>query len=168
VVVAPVSSEHTTASLTALAGHLPAMLQRDARDTLVDCGRFSASSSTRQIVEAADVVVVVTRPDAEGLASAHLACRWLDGVTSRVRVVVVGDRPYPQAEAEAVLQLPVVMIANDARAAAALAGRASGRSLTRSALIRSARAIVADLAAIDPRPHRDRMAAQHAGAGVDA
>lgn len=152
VLTAPASSEHAVASLAALAGRLPMLLAQDECDVVVDAGRFLPSGPTRDVVEAADVVAVVARPDAEGLAAAHLACRWLDrSVAGVVRVVVVGERPYPQEEAAAVLGRPVTVVADDARAAAALAGGGNLRALRRSGLIRSTRALVADLAATRQR-----------------
>lgn len=67
----------------------------------------------------------------------------------RVEVVLVGTGPYPPEQVEQALGRKVLgVLAQDERAAAALAGRAgSARLLARSALLRSARPLVAVLAA---------------------
>jgi hypothetical protein len=146
--LAPVSAEQASASLTALRGGLVAALAGLDADVLVDCGRLDPSSPAFDVAMGADLLVMVARPVVSEVH--HLSTR-LASISSRaVSVLMVGDRPYEVSEvagavgAEALGTLPA-----DGRAASALTdGHANAlRVLRRSRLLRDARALAESLAA---------------------
>lgn len=118
-------------------------LRRSPDPVIVDVGRLEPSSPAMGLMEDADVVCVVSRPVAEQLIPAASVVTSLD----RAGIVLIGEGPYTSAEVTSQLGVPVLgVIANDRRAAAALAQGGSGRAVTRSALLRSARVLAETLA----------------------
>jgi hypothetical protein len=118
----------------------------DGVDVIADCGRLNARAPTGPVLAAASDVLVVARPRAEEL---HPAAHRLRAVASTVTLsglILVGDRPYGRDEVASQLGVRVAgVVAHDPRAAAALAGGGSARTLRRSALLRSVRTFVDDL-----------------------
>jgi MinD-like ATPase involved in chromosome partitioning or flagellar assembly len=122
-----------------------------APDLVLDCGRIQPGA-TGQVaaVAVSDHVLVVTRPTLEAVAST----RWIadrlnraDGNGSSAGLVLSGNGPAPALEAASALELELLAVVPDDRVgAAALRGDAirSGR-LARSALVSSARSLVAAL-----------------------
>lgn len=122
---------------------------------VADVGRLLPESPALSVVQAADVLLMVARPTVEGYGHLRTRLRWLDqlassgGTLPAVGVVLVASvrRGDPTADlaamlAHARLQVPVVgVIADDPGAAEALGSRRS-RAVTRSMLVRSARALV--------------------------
>lgn len=108
------------------------------RTVVVDLGRLAPGAPTAGIAEAADVLCVVARPVPEQLIpAAAIAKAWRNG-----GIVLIGDSPYSPADVAAQLDVRVHgVLADDARAAGALATGGGGRNLARSALMRSARAL---------------------------
>ena len=150
-VVAPASTEQATAGVAVLATRLPPLVDSDrAGDTIVDCGRLFPGSPARQLAESADVALVVTAASAEALTGLQPVVADLASSAAAVQVVLVGTDPYRPDDAAAFLGVPVAAVAWDARAAAALAGRRSARSLPRSLLVRSVRSLVDQLLATRP------------------
>ena len=107
-------------------------------------------SPARPLFDSADLAVVVATAEADALTGLRQARSWLGDATSNLRVVTVGGHPYGPRESAAFLQLSVFVVASDARAAEAMAGRRRARSLQRSSLVRSVRSLIGDL--LDPRP----------------
>jgi len=140
VLSAPVAADHTTSSLTAVAGRLATLLAAVGEaDVVVDGGRVWPGSPVWQLAAAADVLGVVIRPVPEEISAVYARRDTLSRVGPAVRVITVGSRPYPPDDIAATLQLPVSTLADDSKAAAALAGRGRVRDLARTALVRSAR-----------------------------
>jgi MinD superfamily P-loop ATPase len=120
-------------------------------DLVLDCGRIQPGA-TGQVAALAvsDQVLVVTRPTIEAVAST----RWIadrlnraDGNGSSAGLVLSGHGPVPSLEAASALGLELLAVVPEDRVgAAALRGDAirSGR-LARSALVSSARVLVAAL-----------------------
>lgn len=122
-------------------------LRASSDSVLVDVGRFGPASPATPLVEDADVVCVVSRPVAEQLIPAASLVTGLD----RAGIVLVGEGPYTSAEVTAQLGVPVLaVLADDRRAADSLVQGGSGRAVTRSALMRSAR-VLAEVLAMDQR-----------------
>lgn len=116
------------------------------RPVLVDAGRLSPLSPVRGLVERADRLVVVARPEVEELHALNTRIGDLRTATrDRISVLLVGDRPYRPADVASQLGVDVVgFLADDRRAAEAISGHGravSSRTLRRSALARSARAV---------------------------
>jgi MinD-like ATPase involved in chromosome partitioning or flagellar assembly len=121
----------------------------DGIDVLIDLGRLTGRHEASSLLEVADVSVVVIRPTLSSVVPARPLLRDLKARGGAVSVLVVGDRdPYSAAEIGAVLEVgSVVTIAQDADAASVFsAGEPMGWRFPRSALVRSARAVVAQLA----------------------
>ncbi len=134
---------------------------RDAAgvDVLVDCGRVTPGTPVLTVLTAADAVVLCVRPSVEAYAHLRERLRWLAGPlrmgqVGRVPVGVLMISAAKDGRAVEDLQrllehdgLPVPVIgqlADDAKAAAILSGRRSGR-LQNTLLVRSARELSAGL-----------------------
>lgn len=111
VLTAPPSGEQTRAALAMLPGLLP-VLAGAGWDVLVDCGRLEAASSNAAVFAAADLALLVCRPQ---LPDLNAAAVWLDSrpelVTApagRLVVVLSGSGPYGPAEVAAALHVEVL------------------------------------------------------------
>ena len=142
---------------------LPAGFAEIGADVLVDCGRLDVAPPTLPLLRAADVTVLVARPDAAGIAHAEPRLRMLAHAGVTTSVVLVGERPYRAAEVHAALaERGIAMgvlgaVAEDRAAAKRLAGAPrSERALGRSLLIRSARLLADALDSRLARPVDDR------------
>lgn len=154
-VLAPTSGEQAAVALMSMRGRLPtALAGLRGVDVLVDCGRLEGTSAAIDLASAADLLVWVTRPDVVEIHHLHARIAAV-GRRQASAVLLVGDTPYNAAEVGAALELPVLgAIAVDGRAATALRGDGGGRSLDRSALFRSARAVAEVIVAV-PEPTVD-------------
>jgi len=144
--VGPVSADAASSLDRELAVAGPAVFP-DGVDTVVDCGRILADApGQREILNAAEHVVVVIRPDAAGLAHAL----WtLDVVRTIVTAgsifpVVVGSSPFQVKEIEQALEAPlVVAIPFDEKSAAMACGSpGKPKRFARSSLVASVRRLV--------------------------
>ena len=146
VLIAPVSAEQATASLSALRGGLTHVLDEVGFDVLVDCGRLDPSSPAFDLATNASVLVMVARPVVAEVH--HLSARLGSAKPRAVSLLMVGDRPYSVSEVgELVGASPLGTLPVDARAAAVLAeGHPNAaRLLRRSQLLRDARALAEGL-----------------------
>ena len=123
-------------------------------DVIVDVGRLGPGSPARPFVAAADVVLMVARPDVEQLQPAARNLQVLAGERRPVAWVLVGARPHGPVEVEDVYGFDVAgVIAHDRRGADAVEGSGTRKRIERSALMRSATSLAADLAArLHPEP----------------
>ncbi|MGF1645862.1 MAG: hypothetical protein ACFCVF_02920 [Kineosporiaceae bacterium] len=135
--------------------HVARALRESPADVLADCGRLAGASPVEAVVNAADLVVVVSRDSAADLAHlrtrlSRLESRPAAGTVGVVLVVAEGRRSRVVADvgrllAGAGLAAPVLgAIAQDRRGADALAAADALRA-SRSSLVRSARALVRPL-----------------------
>lgn len=124
-------------------------------DVLADCGRYLSNDGVRPLIEASDVVVVVTGSSLRAARSSArlipVLCEVLDltpGEPGLSLLVVGPGRPYASAEIAAGCGLPLLGELPDDRSAAAVwsDGVPPGRTFRRSALQRAARRL-ADLLA---------------------
>jgi hypothetical protein len=148
-VVAPVGAEATQAALEALGPGLGWLWTAgDEVDVIVDCGRLPLPPSPlAALVEAATLLMFVTRPTAPGVVSLrHRLSSLPPGLRERSVAVVVGDRPYGADEVAAVLGIPVVGVLADDPVAAAAFGSLEPARMGRSALLRSACVVAEELA----------------------
>jgi MinD-like ATPase involved in chromosome partitioning or flagellar assembly len=146
VLVGPVGAEQSLAALSALRGGLHKALASLSTDVLVDCGRLDPGTPTDEVVNHADLLVVVARPVVAEVH--HLTTRLATLRPKALSLLLVGDRPYTVAEVAATVGAsPLASLPADPRAALALAEGmpwASG-ALRRSRLLRSARAVATAL-----------------------
>ena len=124
-----------------------AMAEGGELDIIADCGRLWPDSPASGVVRRANMTLLLTRPDVEGVVQAQLRATALqeDGVEpERLAVVVVGKEPYGEEAVAEALDVPVLgTLAYDRRMTAVLSGQQAGRRLrmSRSALLRSARSL---------------------------
>lgn len=141
VVVAPPAAEQARRALRLVVRPLAQVLaELPDTDTIVDAGRLRPDSAIEPLLRAADAVLVVCRPRVEEVQHLPARLRALRPTLAQVGLLLIGDRPYPPAEVAAALDTEVVaVLADDARAAAALVGGEGARHLRRSPLLRSVR-----------------------------
>ncbi|MGH9209976.1 MAG: hypothetical protein ACRD2C_04770 [Acidimicrobiales bacterium] len=144
--VGPVGAEQAIAALSALRGELHRTLSTLGSDVLVDCGRLDPGSPVVDVVNHADLLVVVARPIVAEVH--HLATRLTTLRPKAVSLLLVGERPYSVGEVAATVGAsPLASLPTDPRAAQALASafpHGSG-ALRRSRLLRSSRTLAAGL-----------------------
>lgn len=117
VVPAHPSSERTQAALRASAAHLGQAFSRvDGYDVLIDAGRVRPGSPVLPMLEVVARIVVVVRPNAEGLVVAMNRLELLRGYAP-LQVVAIGDRPYSASETASALGVGEVVVVPDDAAA---------------------------------------------------
>lgn len=72
-VLVGLSSQEQLAGLGSVWSQLPSLLARHPGDVLVDCGQLTAGGASLPVITKADAVLLVVRPDIEGVA--HLRSR---------------------------------------------------------------------------------------------
>ncbi len=157
-IVAHPSPDRCTSALRSAGGRLGAWFSNlSGHDVIADVGRLRASSAAGAIIEHADVVLVVVRPELDEIAIARQAVAGLPG---SARLVCIGDRPYSLAEVAANIGLESAgVMADDGRSAAILRGHSgSGRTLRRLPLMRSAAVLSRVLADVLDEPARVELA----------
>jgi cellulose biosynthesis protein BcsQ len=151
--VAPSTAEQVRASVDAAGDALWAALATDD-DVLIDCGRLRASSSTSTLARNADTLLLLLRPRLEDVALARDRVPSLRRSHLDPRLVLVDDGPYRTDEVVDVVGVPVLArLPMDLRTADALNGVTAQQRLARSRLLRSVRAMVDGLLAVEPQPH---------------
>ena len=121
-------------------------------DVIMDCGRLTARGSPWPLLESADIVGMVLRPTVAGV---RLTSRWLPQLRDRLgdetpfgrrlRLIVIGDGPYPAGEVADALETPLLAAVPADAAAAQLLAAGGGRSLQRSRLWRALVQVADDL-----------------------
>ena len=131
--------------------HVVASLTATGRDVLVDAGRLDLPGG---LVAAAEptVVLLAVAPTLTSVDRAYPVITRLRQVATsgrgvaRLGLLVVGDGPYPPGEVAKALDSPVLGVLPADRAAAA--ALAAGQVPWRSPLLRAARDLAAELAAL--------------------
>ncbi|HZD68896.1 MAG TPA: hypothetical protein VFA45_08265, partial [Actinomycetes bacterium] len=137
---------------------LPRALAELDADVVADCGRLAPGSPVEPLLRAADLVVLVCTPTAEGVHQLQGRVQALGALGVRPLVLLVGERPYGIQEVENLLEgeTPVEVIgalAVDERAAGVLGGApGTERRFARSVLVRSARQAAERLSALTAAP----------------
>jgi hypothetical protein len=145
--VAPTPAPVAGRAVESVGGRLAAELAEATGWVLVDAGRWDRAQPTVDRVQDAEVVGVVCRSTAPSIAHAREVVPSLRGRCRRVVVLLVGDAPYGRAEVAAAFDVALLgPLAWDMRGVSALWARgATPRWLTRTALGRSARAVLGEL-----------------------
>lgn len=144
VLVAPPTSEQVDSVLRDTAEGL-ARWAGAASDTdmVVDCGRLPSSPPSIELLRAASMVWLVTRPSVDMLRPAAARAAALSKLGVNAELILVGGRPYGPSDVQAEFGVAVLgVVAEDSAAAAALAGRGSARGFRRSLLVRSVATLV--------------------------
>ena len=118
-------AQQANAAVSVLAAAGPQWADAPSPLMIVDCGRWDAASPAMDLVQAADVVLLLARPDVDELAQLAArrptASRWR-GVPG---LVLIGRGGYPPDQIRDALQLPIMaVLPRDVRSAAVLRGAA--------------------------------------------
>ena len=147
VLVGSPSAEHATVVWESAGHHLLEVFEALPVDVIMDVGRLGSRSPLQGFLPAAELVLAVARPVPDQLAVVAELVRSRQ-TSTRLALVLVGDRPYRPDEVEREIQCAVVgVIADDRRAVDALYSGRPGRELARTAFGRSLRALAANVAA---------------------
>lgn len=143
----PPSPEQAAAALTGIGRILAPVLAERRGCTVIDAGRWDPRSPARELLHAADIVLVAFRPTVEGVEHVRVRLAAIEALDTRLIAVSVGERPYSAREVAAVLApVEVYAIEDDPRAARALAaGAPIDRWLRRSSMVRSIAALAEQL-----------------------
>ncbi len=133
-------------------------LDDSAIDVLADCGRLATPDPPRALLRRADVVALVLRPTLRSVAQAQAALVGLRrdlADPARLIAILAGEgQPYTAREVGHALDVPILVLDHDPRAAAVFSdGTGGGRRFASSSLLRSARTVADQLARrSDPIP----------------
>lgn len=147
VIVAPDGADQAHAALETSSRQLGSWLaEQTDLDVIADIGRMTSPSPAMGLVDAADAVLMVARPEAEQLQPAARRLESLAGTCPAVGWVLIGNGPHGWEEVESTYGFPVVaVIADDPRTATSLRGGATSSRITRSPLVRSAASLAETL-----------------------
>lgn len=151
--LAPTAGERVRAAL-AMLGDFDAVLGAFAGDVVVDCGRLDVASPVLSSFGAADLSLLVVRPELADLQalSSMVEARGLSRIGERLGLVVVGSGPYRTDEIADALGISVVgSLPTDALGVRALIADGAPRGLrARCPLLRSARSLAERVVAQSP------------------
>lgn len=166
VLAGPLGSDAAGAVDAELAGAAGALAD-EQRDVVADCGRLSPKApGQRSVLQHAEDVLIVADGAVASLGHVRAGAEQLRSVAAgRLWLVVRGRDHKRAAEAAAVADVPLLALVPDDPAAAAVACGAagSGRSFSRSALVRAVAALQRSLPASAPRPGADTAVATASG-----
>ena len=147
VLLAPTSPLRARSAIASLAPGLSALLPQHPGPVIIDCGRWDGDDGVAPVLAAADAVLVVLRPTVAGTEHVRTRLPGLVQHNACVRVVCIGEDPYPPSEVAAALGVaPEPALAYDARAAQLVrSGGPLDRWLRRTALVRSARRLLDEI-----------------------
>lgn len=165
-VVGPESPERATQLVRSSGHRITALLAGSTPPNIVvDLGRLTPSSPATAVAASSPLVLLVARPRAEELVAAAERVPYLG---EGARLVLVGDGPYSASDVTTQLGCPVAgLVAEDGRAARALAEGGSSRAIARSALVRSVRTLAASIFQYEERAGAETMS-QAVGRGAPA
>jgi hypothetical protein len=145
--VAPTAARAAGRAVETVGGRLGTEIAKATGWVLADAGRWEAHQPAADRLEGADVVGIVCRSTAPSIAHARELVPALRSWSARVAVVLVGQAPYGRADVAQVFDIPVLgPLEWDMRGLSVLWARGvSSRWLTRTALGRSARAVLDEL-----------------------
>jgi MinD-like ATPase involved in chromosome partitioning or flagellar assembly len=147
VLLAPTAADPCRSAVASLAAAITPVIGPSAAVVVADCGRWQPATPARPLLDAADRVLVVLRPTVAGAEQARSILHAVQATAASVELVCVGERPYPPREVSACVGgVAYTTVAFDPNAAGRVtAGLPLDRWTRRSALVRSARPLVAPL-----------------------
>lgn len=158
-VLVGLSSQEQLTGVAGLWSQLPTLMSNHPTDVIVDCGRLTSGSPVLPVALRADVLVVVVRPDIEGVAHLRSRLAQLQAMQRgradevvRVHVVVATNYRDTQSaghlqqllDAETLTASVAGVLAHDPKAAAVLSSTRVGNP-ARTLLLRSAAEIAKKL-----------------------
>lgn len=149
VILGPTNPDQAEAAVATLASRFSSGLGELGRG-VIDLGRWGRASGVSDVMRAADLTLVVTRPDVAGVAHLRERIDLMRGASGgRLGVVLIGERPYGVQDIKDALGHSMVMaVSLDSDGAQMLLGRARARSASRSQLVRSVRSVLDAAAAL--------------------
>jgi hypothetical protein len=159
-------------TVTAFTDTGPKLLRELAqhRPVLVDIGRWWPDSPVQPVLDVADHVLLVARPELEDIRHLHAALPTVQGRCPLVEVVLRGPGRYASADIAAFLGVSVVAVLDDDPASAdVVAGRRRAlKGWTRRPLPRTARTLALRLAGVVPSGSTPQSDVDSGGAEVTA
>ena len=147
VVVAPDRPAQVAAALHTASSSLGTWMQGlPDVDVIADVGRLTAHSPAAGLTAAADMVMLVARPNAEQIQPAAERLKAIRLVNETAGWCLIGTKPHTPEEITKVHGVPVFgIIADDRKGARALEQGGSPARVRRSALVRSAASLARSL-----------------------
>jgi len=172
-IVGPDHPGQGNAILAATGGRLGAWLaDLHGVDVIADVGRIATHSDGSDLLDHADLVLMVARPTVEQLQPAAQRMHTLGVAEHKLRWVLIGEHPHKRDEVEGTFGIAVAgVIAHDPRGAKALEQGSTASRLRRTAIVRTAAALASDLDQTlrsrsgDDATMPDRAAAEFAALG---
>ena len=153
VLLGPTDGAQASAALATVGPQLAAALAARPGLVLADCGRFSPTSPAAPMVAAAEVTVLMLRPEPAEIEHARCLLPALRSLATEVVAVVAGHKPFRAAEVGEFLGLEVVgVVDRDVRTAAGLARATNLKALRRTPLVRAAATVLERLGERTARP----------------
>ena len=153
VLLGPTDGAQAAAALATVGPQLAAALAARPGLVIADCGRFSPTSPAAPVVAAAEVTVLVLRPEPAEIEHARCLLPALRSLATEVVAVVAGHKPCKPAEVGEFLGLEVVgVVDRDARTAGSLARATNLKALRRTPLVRAAATVLDRLGERTARP----------------
>ena len=154
VVVAPTDPVRCLSSTRAIGARLATMLEPAVADLVIDVGRIPGPTALPAL-RRHDWLLVACRPDLAGIEHTRrlVSCLRAEAPAPlNVTVVMVGDRPYRPADATAAMDgTPAFSVPMDSAGAGSLL-TGPDRRARRTPLVRAARSLLDDIAALEPAP----------------
>jgi MinD-like ATPase involved in chromosome partitioning or flagellar assembly len=149
VVVAHPSADQCQAALRTVGPRLGGLLDSlPEHDVVADVGRLRPGSPALTLVEESSLLLLVLRPRLEEIDA---VAQRITALNERrgVRLVLIGNDPYPAVEVASVLSVGVLgVVADDGRSAPAFRGDRNVHGIGRLPLLRSTRALALEVAAL--------------------
>lgn len=164
----PVDPELSRAWIERIGSTLVDELPRLGAPTILDLGYVGDGAASLELARAADLTLVVTRPETAEIQALLYQVRRLRSVGAEVAIVCVGSQPHDPAEIAAIADAPLAAVLPDDRTvASALSGAKFNKgSFRRSLLWRTIGGLA--MTVHNPTLMAERAEAPHNGATGDA
>lgn len=132
----PVDPELSRAWIERIGATLVAELPRLGAPTILDLGYVGDGAASLELARAADLTLIVTRPETAEIQALLYQVRRLRSVGAEVAIVCVGSQPHDPAEIAAIADAPLAAVLPDDRAvASALSGANFNKGSFRRSLL---------------------------------
>jgi hypothetical protein len=141
--LAPPSADQASGALVGLSLRLSSAYARMPGVVFADAGRWDTRQPSADRLRNSEMTIVALRPTVSGVEHVRSALNSLSTMTTRIALLLVGDRPYSPGEVAAALNVDVLgSIDYDPRGAQLIQSGAEHRAIRRTALVRSAATLV--------------------------
>lgn len=141
--LAPPSADQASGALMGLSLRLSSAFARMPGVVFADAGRWDARQPSSDRLRNSEMTVLVLRPTVSGVEHARAALNSLSTMTTRVSLLLIGNKPYSAEEVASALNVDVLgSLEFDPRGAQLIASGAEHRAIRRTALVRNAATLV--------------------------